>query len=578
MRLLLQLVLRNRKAVVLGILALACVDGLEVVGPRIVQYAINELTRGSATSNKLLVCGAGIAMLALAMSLFRFIWRYLLGRASQRIERNVRQDLYNHLQTLPPQYYDRQKVGDITAHSTNDTRAVQRATGFGTLAAMDAVLLGTLAIGNMLYTDAHLTLITLLPLPLLTLIVLRFGKIVHRLFDRVQSAFSSLTEKAQETISGVRVIKAYGDEESEQLAFEERAAACAEANIRVARVWAVFDPLIVALAFTSMALLLWGGGGKVIKGPLNLGEFVAFSAYLGMLIWPMIAIGVVVNLLQRGAASMGRIRKILDTESALKSGTLDESPSPSIECRDLSFTYPETVDEVLANVSFTLAENTTLGIVGRTGSGKTTVAELLMRLYDPPAGTVFLGGHDALAVKLADVRGMFGYVPQEPFLFAASIAENISFGNAAMSPDEIQDLGRLVRIHDEILTFPNGYETEVGERGVTLSGGQKQRIAIARALAVSPRILVLDDALSSVDAETEAAILENLGTAMRGRTNIIIAHRISAVRNADTIIVLNRGRIEDRGSHAELIQREGYYSELYRLQTLEAESSYSASS
>jgi len=566
---LLKHIYRHRKYVGLGVVSLFCVDALQVTVPRITQYVIDRLTKGTATHQNLYICGAAIIFIALVIGFFRFLWRYFLVGASRKIEKEVRQDIYNHLQTLSPEFYDRQKVGDITAHASNDVQAIQRSAGFGTLAAFDAVVLGTLSIANMIYTSPSLAMITLLPLPIVTIVVIKFGKIVHFRFDKVQSAFSRLTEKAQETISGIRVVKAYGDEKTEQEYFAEKADDCADENIKLAKVHAVFDPVITALAFMSLALLLWFGGKKVIRGDLSLGEFVAFASYIGMLTWPMIAIGIVVNLLQRGAASMERIQTILDTQPTITDGNIDIKPSSDLKCSNLNFTYPETDIAVLKNITFELKENTTMGIVGKTGSGKSTIVELLMRLYDVQCGTLFIGDYDIRDLKLSQVRGKFGYVPQEPFLFAMNIAENISFGNNQISRDIIENAARTVRIHNEIVSFPDGYETEVGERGITLSGGQKQRIAIARALAANPDILILDDALSAVDSETETAILKNLKAEIKSRTNIIIAHRISAVKDADNILVINDGVIEDSGTHYELLRREGYYSELYRLQSLE---------
>ncbi|RLD10249.1 MAG: ABC transporter ATP-binding protein, partial [Chlamydiae bacterium] len=521
---LLRHIFRYKKYVALGVASLLCVDVLQVTVPRIIQYVIDQLTKNSATYQKLFICGAGIIVIALIIGFFRFLWRYFLVGASRKIEREIRQDIYNHLQILSPEFYDKQKVGDITAHATNDVQAIQRSAGFGTLAAFDAVVLGTLSIANMIYTSPSLALITLLPLPIVTLVVIKFGKLVHFRFDKVQNAFSKLTEKAQETISGIRVVKAYGDEKTEQKFFTEKAENCADENIKLAKIQAVFDPAISGLAMVSLALLLWFGGKRVITGQLSIGEFVAFASYIGMLTWPMIAIGVVVNLVQRGAASMERVQSIIDTKPTINDGNIDVKPSSNIKCRDLNFTYPGTDVEVLKNINFEIKENSTLGIVGRTGSGKTTIVELLMRLYDVSGGTISFGDYSITDLKLSRVRGKFGYVPQEPFLFAMTIAENISFGNKNISREKIEDAARTVRIHDEILSFPNGYETEVGERGITLSGGQKQRIAIARALAANPEILVLDDALSAVDAETETAILENLKVEIKSRTNIIIAH------------------------------------------------------
>jgi len=401
--------------------------------------------------------------------------------------------------------------------------------------------------------------------------MLKFGALIHKRFESVQKAFSTLTEKAQESLSGVRVIKAYGDEASEDRYFSEKAEECVLQNVKLARIWGMFQPMIGALAMASMAILLGAGGSMVVKGIISLGEFVAFSSYLMMLIWPMIAIGWVVNLLQRGAASMDRLQKIFTTMPDIMDGADDIRPDPAILVKNLSFTYSGTEVEVLKDVSFQLPAGGTLGIVGRTGSGKTTLVELLMRLYDPPEGTVYLGGVDVHEMKLANIRGMFGYVPQETFLFAMSIADNIAFGSSGMSREMIEELSSVVDIDKEIQGFTDGYDTTVGERGVTLSGGQKQRVAIARALAVKPRILVLDDSLSSVDTETEAAILKRLKKDISDLTSILIAHRISTIQNADNIIVMDDGRVVEHGTHNELLEHDGFYAELFRMQQLEEE-------
>ena len=505
------------------------------------------------------------------MGVFRFFWRYLVIGASHRIDRNIRQELYDHLQTLSPQYYDQTKIGDIMAHATNDISAVRMATGIATIASFDAIFLSISSVTIMIIMNWKLTLLTMIPLPVIALMMLKFGKLIHKRFESVQKAFSILTEKAQESLSGVRVIKAYGDEESENRFFSEKAEECVFQNVKLARIWGMFQPMIGALAMASMAILLGAGGAMVIRGTISLGEFVAFSSYLMMLIWPMIAIGWVVNLLQRGAASMGRLQKIFTTVPDILDGENSISPESAIFVENLSFTYPGTDAEVLKDISFNLPVGGTLGIIGRTGSGKTTLVELLMRLYDPPEGTVFVGGVDVRNMKLSKIRGMFGYVPQETFLFAMSIAENISFGADGIPPERISELARIVDIASEIEDFSDGYDTMVGERGVTLSGGQKQRVAIARALAVTPKILVLDDALSSVDTETEAAILSRLKREIRNLTSILIAHRISTIQNANHIIVIDNGRVVEQGTHAELLEHEGFYTELYRMQQLEEE-------
>ncbi len=571
LKLLVRRVINHRKAIGFGLITLIIVDALQLIIPQIFKRVIDSLASGMATSGQILILGLAVLGIYILMGVFRFFWRYLVIGASHRIDRNIRQELYDHLQTLSPQYYDQTKVGDIMAHATNDISAVRMATGIATIASFDAIFLSLSSVTIMIIMNWKLTLLTMIPLPLIALMMLKFGKLIHKRFESVQEAFSTLTEKAQESLSGVRVIKAYGDEESENRFFAGKAEECVSQNVKLARIWGMFQPMIGALAMASMAILLGAGGAMVIRGTISLGEFVAFSSYLMMLIWPMIAIGWVVNLLQRGAASMGRLQKIFTTVPDILDGGNSISPEPVISVEHLSFTYPGTDAEVLKDISFNLPVGGTLGVVGRTGSGKTTLVELLMRLYDPPEGTVFVGGVDVKDMKLSKIRGMFGYVPQETFLFAMSIAENISFGTDGIPSERISELARIVDIASEIEDFSDGYDTMVGERGVTLSGGQKQRVAIARALAVTPKILVLDDSLSSVDTETEAAILSRLRHEIRNLTSILIAHRISTIQNADHIIVIDHGRVVEQGTHAELLRHEGFYTELYRMQQLEEE-------
>jgi len=571
LRVIIQLLLRHRRALLAGIAALVVVDCLQLIIPRITQVVVDQLAEGTSTREKLVLLGAGIFAVSLGMALCRFVWRFFIMGSSHKIERDLRQDLYDHLQGLSPQFFDRTKVGDLMAHATNDLTAVRMATGMGALASFDAVFLAVASLSIMLSMNARLTLLTLIPLPFLTLVMFKYGKLVHSSFTAVQEAFSLLTDKAQETLSGMRVVKAYGDEASEAGYFAARAEGCARENIRLGRVWGFFEPLIGALAMTSMVILLGAGGRMVVRGSVTLGEFVAFSSYLGTLIWPMMAVGWVVNMLQRGTASMARLQKIFNTPPDIVGGSGAGVVEPSLEVRGLSFTYPGTEAVVLEDISFSVPAGSTLGIVGRTGSGKTTLIELLMRLYDPPRGTVFLGGRDILDLDLAKARGVYGYVPQETFLFAMTIGENIAFGAEGLSPERIRELAALVQMESEILEFPGGFDTLVGERGVTLSGGQKQRVAIARALAADPGILVLDDALSSVDTETEAAILGALGSELSTRTSIVIAHRISTVRRADRIIVLDGGRLIEKGTHEELLAEGGFYADLFRMQQLEAE-------
>lgn len=564
-------IFRHRKALAGGIIALIGVDGLQLLIPQIFRQLIDGLASGTADSAFIWKMGLSVVFIACGMAFCRFFWRVFIVGASRRLEKDLRAEFYGHLQKLPAQYYDTTRVGDIMAHATNDINAVRMAAGMATIASFDAIFMSAASIVMLVLIDWKLTLVTMIPLPLIALIMTKFGGMLHDRFESVQKAFSGLSEKAQESISGIRVVKAYGDELSERKLFAEKAARSVTENIRLTRIWGFMQPLVMGLAMMSSAILLMVGGRAVIGGSITLGQFVAFSSYLAMLTWPMMAIGWVVNLLQRGAASMGRLEKIMNTDPAIKDGPLSEEPVPSIEVRNLSFTYPGTDIQVLDGVSFSIPASSTLGIVGRTGSGKTTLVELLMRLYDPPEGTVFIGGKDVRSRKLSDVRGLFGYVPQETFLFALSIADNIAFGAGDLPAERVKRLADIAEISSEIEGFAQGFDTMVGERGVTLSGGQKQRIAIARALAVSPRILVLDDSLSAIDTETESAILEKLKQEIDGLTNVLIAHRISTVQDANLILVLDKGRLVEQGTHQELLEKEGYYAELYRMQQLEEE-------
>lgn len=571
LRTILGLLAAHKGSIAKGLIALVFVDGLQLIIPKISQRVVDSLARGVATERMLVIAGVSVVVVSICMGVCRFAWRYFIMGSSQKIERDMRQSLYDHLQKLSPQFFDRTKVGDLMAHATNDLSAVRMACGMATLAAFDSLILAVASLSIMMVMDVRLTLLTLIPLPLLALVMFRFGTLVHRRFAAVQESFSSLTDRVQESLSGIRVIKAYGDERSEQDYFDARAGDLADQNIRLGRIGGVFDPMIGALAMASMVILLGEGGSMVIRGSVTLGEFVAFSSYLGTLIWPMMAVGWVVNLLQRGTASMDRLEKIFSTPPDIVGGERETVPGTSIEIRNLSFTYPGTGIPVLEGVSFDLPAGGTLGIVGRTGSGKTTLVELIMRLYDPPEGTVMIGGTDIRSMSLEGLRRLFAYVPQETFLFAMSVADNIAFGTDGLDRSAIAGLARKAQISSEIEGFPEGYDTLVGERGVTLSGGQKQRVAIARALAADPSILVLDDALSSVDTETEAAILGTLSDSLVQRTGIVIAHRISTVKRADLIIVLDRGRLVESGTHDELLSLGGLYADLFRMQQLEEE-------
>jgi len=559
-----------RGRVFAGLLALIVVDAAGMGVPLIVRDAINRIGRGDA---KLLHSALWIVALATVAMLFRFLWRYFFIGSSRRIERNLRAQLFQHLLSQPASFYNERRTGDLMAHATNDIDAVTRACGFGVLTIADPLLMIPVAVGIMLSIDPRLTLLAVLPLPLLTLMMLGFGKIIHRRFESVQEGFSTLMEKVRENVAGIHVVKAFVQEEGTERDFAGANQSYVDRNMHLVRVWGMFHPLIELLSGATLAIILWVGGSAVVRARLTLGDFVAFTQYLSMLAWPMIGLGWAVNILQRGKASLGRINELLAVEPAISAPS---EPRPlqgtSIELRNLSFRYPD-VDGVgqpaLEAVNLRINEGETLGIVGLTGAGKSTLAHLIPRLFDPPPGSVHIGGVDVRSLDLSELRESIGYVPQDPFLFQASVADNIGFGNPDVPRKKVEEAAKQAGIHDEIRGFPDGYDTEVGERGISLSGGQKQRVAIARALLLDPRILILDDPLSAVDAEREELILGNLREVFRERTTLVIAHRISAVMNADRIIVLERGRIVEEGCHQQLVGAGGTYQRIWTLQQAE---------
>jgi ATP-binding cassette subfamily B protein len=515
-----------------------------------------------------------ITGLAAVVMAFRFLWRYFFIGAARRIERDLRAKLYNHLLSLSASFYNDTKTGDLMAHATNDIEAVTRACGFGILTIADPLFMIPVSIAIMVSIDPRLTLYAILPLPILTIVMLGFGKVIHQRFESVQAAFSTLMEKVRENVSGIRVVKSFVQEAGTEADFAVTNQLQVNENMALVRIHGLFHPLIELLAGASLAIILWIGGVAVVRTSISLGDFVAFTQYLSMLIWPMISIGWAVNLVQRGRASLGRINKLLaetpEIVAPVKPRSLDGT---RIEIRDLTFAYPSADGRAgtpaLSDIQLTIEEGMTLGIVGLTGSGKSTLAHLIPRIFDPPVGTICVGGIDIRDIDLNELRRSIGFVPQDPFLFSATIAENIAFGQPDAPRAKIEQAAVLAGIHDEIVAFPEGYKTTVGERGISLSGGQKQRVAIARALLLDPRIVLFDDPLSAVDAEREEFILGKLREFFHRRTSILIAHRISAVMHADQTIVIDKGRIVERGTHDELIAGGGIYDRIWRLQQAE---------
>jgi ATP-binding cassette, subfamily B, multidrug efflux pump len=565
---------RYRAAFTLGSLCIVATTAISLAGPWVLKYAIDDLT-ARVTAAKLAFYGGALLGLAAVGGIFRFLQRRIIIGASRDIEFDLRNDFFARLQLFEPAYFHRNRTGDLMSRATNDLNAVRMMIGPAVMYLSNTVLTFVTVIILMLSLNRRLTLLSLIPLPILSVAVYFFGAVIHRRFDRIQDQLSTISAVIQEALAGVRVVRAYGQEHFEIQRFRMANEEYLRRNRKLIRVEGAFFPIMGLLMGVGALLVLWLGSRDVIDGRMTVGELVAFNSYLMMLAWPMIAFGWVTNLLQRGTASWKRMLEVLAAEPAITDAaastevTSRDQINGDIEFRHLTFAYGDRL--VLQRISARLPAGSTTAIVGATGSGKSTLLNLLPRLNDPPPATVFIDGIDIRDMPLAVLRGAIGFVPQEPFLFSASIAENIAFGAPAAPRDQIEQAARVSRLDKDLADFPKGYDTVVGERGITLSGGQKQRTAIARAVITDPKILILDDALSAVDTYTEEEILSRLAGVMRSRTTIIVSHRVSTVRNADQILVLDDGEIVERGTHDQLVARNGMYAELYRKQLLEEE-------
>lgn len=563
---------RYRRGWTRGMGALLLKDLFAAAVPFFIGRGVDSISRGFRLGGVLWFAAALVGFSAIK-GIFQYWMRVILIGISRDIEYDLRNDLFQNLVRLSSDFYGRMRTGDIMARATNDLNAVRMMLGPGVMYWCETSLTFLVVTTVMLVVDWPLTLLALLPAPLISLAVMYFGQRIHTRFERIQQMFSDISSRVQENISGVRVIRAYVQEESELRQFGKLNQEYIAENLKLAQISGLFMPLLQALVGTTLLLVLWIGGRRLLAGHITLGQFVMFNTYLAMLVWPMIAFGWVVNLMQRGTASLKRIQELLKEQPSIAEPAslklLPEVVPGEIEFCDVTVDYP--TGRALNGVSLKIPAGDTVAIVGHTGSGKSTLVHLIPRLLDPTSGAVLLDGTDLRELSPADLRRRIGFVPQETFLFSASLADNIAFGVESATGEEIRAAAEIAGLGPDVLTFPDGYQTMVGERGITLSGGQKQRTAIARAVLRNPRILILDDALSSVDTLTEDRILSQLAEVMLGRTTILISHRVSTVRNADRIFVVEHGEIAEEGTHAELLALGGYYADLYQKQLLEEE-------
>ncbi len=560
----------EKRRYLVGIVALVLVSVLNLIPPMVMGRVIDAITSGQLTQQALLLDLFYLLLAAFGMYYLRYVWRmYILG-TSYRLGQIMRSRLFEHFTKMSPAFYQTYRTGDLMAHATNDINALTRLAGGGVMSAVDASITALVTLLTMLFSISwQMTLVAILPLPFMAYATSRLGRKTHKAFGESQAAFSELNNKVQESVSGIKVTKSFGYQADELTSFQAVNELTFQKNLQTMKYDSLFDPMVLLFVGSSYVLTLLVGSLMVQEGQITVGNLVTFISYLDMLVWPLMAIGFLFNITQRGKVSYQRIEELLSQESPVQD---PEFPLDGIENGRLEYVIDSFAfenEETLTDIHFSLEKGQTLGLVGQTGSGKTSLIKLLLREYDVDKGAIYLNGHDIRDYRLTDLRGLMGYVPQDQFLFATSILDNIRFGNPNLPLSAVEEATKLAQVYQDIVDMPQGFDTLIGEKGVSLSGGQKQRLAMSRAMILDPDILILDDSLSAVDAKTEYAIIDNLKETRKNKTTIITAHRLSAVVHADLILVLQNGQIIERGTHEDLLALDGWYAQTYQSQQLE---------